>query len=113
MFKKLIPFFLVVLASLFIWISSWFLAWYFPYEFLNFYPTLAFLVWIIFISIIFLKFFKTAKEFVLYFLIFLFIYSLFIFVLDIGGYAWYLKYCSNRIHEVELKLREELLKTKN
>lgn len=110
MFKKLIPFFLVVLASIIIWFLALYLQIFFPYRYLNFYPTLSFLVWVIIISIIFLKFFKTVKEFVLYFFVFLFIYSLFIFVLDIGEYAWYLKYCSNRIHEAKLKLREELLK---
>lgn len=108
--KKLIPFFLVVLASVIIWFLVLYFEVYFPYRYSKFYPTLSFLVWVIIISIIFLKFFKTVKEFVLYFFVFLFIYSFFIFILNLFDHIWYEKYCSNRILDEKVKLRKELLK---
>lgn len=112
-FKKIIPFFLVVLLSIIIWFLSLYFEIFFPYKYSKFYPTFSFLLWVIITSIIFLKFFKTVKEFVLYFFVFLFIYSFFIFLLNMQVYVSYLKYCSNRVYEAEIKLRKELLKTEN
>lgn len=112
-FKKIIPFFLVVLLSVIIWFLSLYFEIFFPYKYSKFFPTFSFLLWVIIVSIIFLKFFKTAKEFVLYFFVFLFIYSFFIFILNLFDHIWYEKYCNNKIFEAEIKLREELLETKN
>lgn len=104
--KKIIPSFLVILASLFISIFVIFLWDFIPLKYWIFYRAFCFFLWNLFFCLLFFSYFKVTKIFILYLLLFSFIYMFAIFFLETLYYISFEKNCNTRIYEKIIKLKK-------